>query len=261
MRLLPIIILLGISFTSLADETNKFYGHSPDYQREARLKDEIIDAILDGEAIELQANGHSFLAIDQEADGDTTKGGIIVLHGRGFHPDWPNVVQPLRTGLAANDWRTLSIQLPVLEKSAKYFDYIWMFDDAAPRIDAAIAYLKEQGVKKIILLAHSCGAHMAVHWLHEHGDKDLDAFIGIGMGATDYQQPMVESFPLAKLSIPVLDISAENDFGAVIRFAEKRKQGIQNPKSRQIIVPDTEHYFVDRGDVLLDVVNDWLSTL
>lgn len=240
------------------------FCQASDLQREQRLTNQIVDAIMDGEAITLQADGHDFLAIYMESDSDEVKGAAIILHGRGLHPNWETVVQPLRIGLPERGWHTLSLQMPVLHKEAKYYDYEPLFDEALPRIEAAISYLKEQGVEKIVLIAHSCGAHMAMHRIREMGEEGLAAYVGIGMGATDYQQPMSLPFPLAEMSIPVLDIYAEKDFPAVLRMAPERLAMIRqagNPQSAQLQVPGAEHYFVGHNDELLEAISEWLSGL
>ncbi len=235
----------------------------PDLAREKRMASEVEEAILDGEVISLNANGQPFMAIDMAAEGKT-RGGIIILHGRGFHPDWADAIQPLRTQLPARGWHTLSLQMPVLEKTAKYYDYVPLFPLAAPRIEAGIQYLKNQGVQKIVLLAHSCGAHMAMDWIRKKGDGMIDAYIGAGMGATDYQQKMAQPFPLDSMSVPVLDIYGEHEYPAVIRMADERKTAMDkagNPKSRQVVVPAADHYFTDQGDALVEHVAAWLDHL
>lgn len=257
-----IVIALTFAHTPAFSET-AVAQTQPDYEREKRMASEVEDAILDGEVVYLKANGHEFMAIDTEPEGES-KGAIIILHGRGFHPDWADAIQPLRTQLPEKGWRTLSLQMPVLEKSAKYYDYVPLFPLAAPRIEAGITYLKQQGVKNIILLAHSCGAHMAMDWIRKKGDSSISAYIGIGMGATDYQQKMAEPFPLDKMHVPVLDIYGANEYPAVIRMAPERKAAIEkagNKKSRQIIVPKANHYFTDRGDALVEQVDNWLISL
>ncbi|MFV9616921.1 MAG: DUF3530 family protein, partial [Gammaproteobacteria bacterium] len=170
-----------------------------DLNREKRMADEIVDAILDGEAVYLNANEHEFLSIYTEAD--NPKGTAIILHGRGFHPDWQDAINPLRVGLVETGWNTLSVQMPVLEKQAKYYDYLPLFAQAVPRIEAAIAYAREQmkddqGANKVVLIGHSCGAHMAMAWADTESFESVDAYVGIGMGATDYKQSMKHPFPL-----------------------------------------------------------------
>lgn len=237
---------------------------TPDLEREQRLASEIADAIIDGEPIYLKADEHEFLAIAMEAETEPLKGGVIILHGRGYHPNWPHTVYPLRIGLPQNGWHSLSIQLPVLEKQAKYNDYVPIFPAAYPRIDAAIDYFKQQGIDRIVLIAHSCGAHMANSWLAQQNAPPIAAYVGIGMGATDYKQPMQEAFPFAKLKMPVLDIYGGNEYPAVKRLAPERLRLIQqagNPKSAQQVVPDVDHYFTDAGEPLLEAVADWLDKL
>lgn len=232
-----------------------------DLEREQRLYDEIVDAIIDGDPVDLNDGKRDFLGIYTETDADTPKGAVLVLHGRGFHPDWADVVQPLRVGLTEEGWASLSLQMPVLEKQAKYYDYVPVFPEAHARIDAGLRYLREQGYERVVLIAHSCGAHMAMSWIDEAEMIDLQGYIGIGMGATDYKQKMAKPFPIDKLQIPVLDVYGEKDFPAVLRMAADRKAAQQNPASRQVAVEGAEHYFKDKGDELVEVVSDWLNGL
>jgi len=228
---------------------------------------EIVDAILDGDAVLLKTNNHEFLTIYTEAD--DAKGVVIILHGRGFHPDWQDAINPLRVGLAESGWNTLSVQMPVLEKQARYYDYVPVFPEALPRIDAAIKYARSLVNKqggKVVLIAHSCGAHMAMAWVDANVDASLkiDAYIGMGMGATDYGQPMEKPFPLDKLTVPVLDVYADGDYPAVLKMAPQRLAMIKNAgnkKSKQLIVTDSDHYYEDRGDELTQLISQWLQTL
>lgn len=250
--ILAIIVLIQLSQLAMAS----------DWQREKRIADQIVETIFDGDPIMLKTDEREFLAIYTEAD-DAEKA-VIVMHGRGFHPDWVDTVQPLRVGLVDHGWNTLSIQMPILGKEAKYYDYVPIFDEAIPRIQSAIEYLKQQGNSQIILIAHSCSVHMSMHYLNHHGDDEVDGFIGIGMGATDYKQPMAEPFPLDKLSIPILDIYGAADFPAVHRLAPRRWSRITqagNRASKQLVVDEADHYFTDRGDALLDAVAKWLGEL
>lgn len=233
-----------------------------DLAREKRMADEIIDTILDGEATMLKSGDRDFLSIYTEAD-ESNKA-VVIMHGRGFHPDWVDTVQPLRVGLVDYGWNTLSIQMPVLAKEARYYDYVPIFDEAIPRIQAAIEFLREQGNQQIVLVAHSCSVHMSMHYLNRHSDEGLQAFVGIGMGATDYKQPMAQAFPLDKLTLPVLDIYGADDFPAVHRLAPGRWQQIQqagHALSKQVVIESADHYFTDRGDELVEAVGVWLDGL
>jgi len=236
--------------------------NSADLEREKRMALEIVDSILDGEVEMLGDGDHSFLSIYTEAEQATR--GVLIIHGRGFHPDWVDTVQPLRVGLVDYGWNTLSIQMPVLGKTAKYYDYLPIFDQAIPRIEAGLAFLKSRGNTAVVILAHSCGVHMSMHYLKKFGDSGLSAYVGIGMGATDYRQPMPEPFPLDSLGVPVFDVYGADDYPAVHRLAPGRWQQIQkagNPQSRQSVVTDADHYFTDRGDALTEAIGEWLGGL
>lgn len=237
----------------------------PDLEREQRMADEIVDMLFDGEPIELEAEGESFLAIYMEAE--DPKGTVVIAHGRGFHPDWETIISPLRVGLVEAGWNTLSLQMPVLDKAAKYFDYVEIFDAAGPRIEAGISFAKQQSDGQVVLLAHSCGSHMAQRWIKNSPEAALssfDAYVGIGMGATDYQQPMVEPFQLDKMPMPVLDLYGFNDYPAVLRMAPDRQEMLEaagNPKSRQVAVPAADHYFKGQNSALVNAVSAWLAEL
>ena len=234
----------------------------PDYAREARLADQIVDMILDGDPVWLEADQREFLGIYTEADGAATA--VLILHGRGFHPDWADAVNPLRVGLVERGYTTLSLQMPVLGKDSKYNDYLPIFRFAHARIESGIRFLREQGYHRVVLLAHSCGVHMGMDWIASEGDASIDAFIGLGMGATDYGQPMRQPFPLAQMQVPVLDLYGAEEFPAVKRAAPERKAlilGAGQAQSRQRVLADANHYFTDQGDALVSAVADWLDSL
>jgi len=254
MRYFLALLMTGLSSLPL---------QASDLEREQRMADEIVDAIFDGHPIDLNDGDNDFLGIYTEAS-EEPRGAVLILHGRGFHPDWADTVNPLRVNLSESNWNTLSIQMPVLEKTAKYFDYLPVFAEAIPRIDAALAYLRDQGNEQIVLIAHSCGAHMAMDYLREKGDAALMAFVGLGMGATDYRQPMQSPFVLNQLKVPVLDLYGANDYPAVHRLAPLRAQQMTqagNPYSRQQVLHEADHYYTDRGEALSQTVSTWLNTL
>lgn len=253
--------LVAALLCSLAGSANLA---AQDREREARLAAEVVDFVMEGEPLELGANGEAFLAIYQESDGPAPKGAAVVMHGRGFHPNWPQVAQPLRTGLPARGWHTLSIQMPVLEKTAKYNDYVPIFPAAFPRIRAAVDHLRAEGAARIVLVAHSCSVHMTMAFVERFGDGDIDAYVGVGMGATDYGQPMKGPFPLAAMKVPVLDLYGGEDYPAVLRTAPERVAAIRaagHPKSRQAVVPGADHFFKGHDDDLVDAVSAWLDGL
>jgi len=235
-----------------------------DLAKEQRMREQVADYIMDGDAVFLSTDSHEFLSIYMQSETTPVKGTIIILHGRGFHPNWPKLVFPLRTGLTEHGWNTLSVQMPVLDNDASFYDYLDILPESHPRINAALEFIQQKKPAKIILLAHSCGSYMGIDWLHKNLNANLTAFIGVGMGPTDYGQPMLEPLPLQDIKIPVLDIHGDNDYPAVLRNAARRWENIQlagNKKSQQRVVEKTDHYFNDRDAELVDEITDWLDTL
>ncbi|MCP4494152.1 MAG: DUF3530 family protein [Gammaproteobacteria bacterium] len=236
--------------------------YASDWLREQRMAAEISDIIFDGEVVALPGAEREFLGIYTETE--ISSKAVLVIHGRGFHPDWADAIQPLRVGLVEYGWNTLSIQMPVLAKQARYYDYVEIFVEVMPRITTALEYLKENGNKHIAIVAHSCGVHMTMHYLKQHGDDGLVAYVGIGMGATDYKQPMREPFPLERLTVPVLDIYGVEDYPAVHRLAAERWRQIRQAGaklSQQTVIDNADHYFTDQGDALVEAVGQWLGGL
>ena len=251
-----IVLCLGLAAVSALP--------AQDLERERRLASEIVDSIMDGEAVTLHAGQTDFLSIYTESEETPVHGAAIVLHGRGFHPDWPEVVSPLRTVLPEHGWHTLSLQMPVLEKDAKYYDYVPIFPAAFPRIKAGLAFLRDQGISRIVIIAHSCSVHMTMAYIETFGDAEIDAFVGIGMGATDYGQPMEKPFPLDRMTVPVLDVFGSDDYPAVLREAPERAAAAGsagNALSSHVMVEGADHYFKDKDDELIAVVSAWLESL
>lgn len=249
------ILILNILFNTVL---------ASDLAKEQRIREQVADYVMNGDTVLLKIKTGDFLSIYMESELQPARGAIIILHGRGLHPNWPELVYPLRTGLPSYGWTTLSIQMPVLNNDASFYDYLNIMHEAHPRLNAAVTYLKEKNIKNIILLAHSCSVHAGFNWLHEHPAAGISAFIGIGMGTTDYGQPMKEPYALQDIKIPVLDIHGENDYPSVKGNAPRRLLRIQqaaNPKSQQQIIPDANHYFTDKSVLLLKQITNWLENL
>ncbi|KAA0449304.1 MAG: DUF3530 family protein [Candidatus Thioglobus sp.] len=250
----------------LRAEFNQFVGVEPDFSREKRLVSEIEDAVLDGDVEYLPLkNSKEVFSIFMESEAGKVKGGVIILHNRGQHANWADAIKPLRTGLAVKGWDTLSVQMPVLDKHAKYYDYVPIFPYSHQRIDAAIDFYQQKGIDNVVIIAHGCGVHMAMSYIDKYGDGKLKAFVGIGMGATDYRQKLINDYPLYKMKVPILDIYAQQDFHGVLQMAGHRKMLMEiggNKKSKQIVVKDAGHYYQNEAaERLVDKVSGWLNVL
>ena len=234
-----------------------------DTAKEQRWAKEIEPLIFQGRAEWLKTKGgEKFFAIYTPARGPTVYGGVILLHGMGVNPDWVDVIHPLRTGLADKGWATLSLQMPVLPNSATPKDYIPLFPDVPPRIEAGIAFLRTKRIAPIMLVGHSLGAAMGAYFLARTPHSGVRAFVGIGMsGSPAPKSPLDTAASLGKIHIPVLDLYGSRDFKAVLsgvphRAAVARAAG--NHGYEQVEVGGAGHFFRDLDGPLIIRVSGWL---
>ncbi len=260
------ITVIGIVFTicCLAAPVSLAAEITPDYAREQRLIEEAEAGLFDGEIVYIPTPDREVFALLSEPDDPELNGIVILLHGRGFHPDWPQVVGPLREGFTDLSIPTLSVQMPVLAKDAKYYEYLEIIPESFGRIEAAIDYLQSAGYSWIAIVAHSCSVHMTMAWIKQSDHQGVDAYVGIGMGATDYRQPMLEPFPFERLSVPVLDLFGSEDYPAVTKAAVDRLAAIQaagNSQSAQLVIDGADHFFEDYEDKLVAAVSKWVLSV
>ena len=256
----PIKYLLHITLLSLI-----FVGPGigSDLEKEKRWSQQITDSLLVGDAVQLDAGGTPFLGIFTEAADGSTGRAVILAHGIGIHPDWPEVINPLRSELPEHGWSTLSIQMPVLGNEAELKDYAPLFEEVAPRIRTAVKYLRDRGDKKIVLLGHSLGASMVATYLGGEGQQAVQGFISVGMSLITVDDRMNAAHALEKIRIPILDIYGSRDLEEVLnssrdRVAAARKSGTGN--YRLIEVEGADHFFVGMEDTLTRRVYGWLKT-
>jgi alpha/beta superfamily hydrolase len=220
-----------------------------DYVREERWAQEILPAIVVGDAVWLAtASRPKVLAILTEPAA-TAKGGVVVVHGLGVHPDY-GVAGALRTRLADAGFATLAVQMPVLASDAVRDDYAVALPEARERIAAAVAWLRAHGAAKIAIVAHSLGAEMANAYLARPGAIPVDAFVAVGMPVDFAARPRE----------PVLDVVAERELAPVAAAAPLR--AVHLPKDRcsqQLTIAGADHYFESRQKELAATIAAFLG--
>lgn len=236
-------------------------GFASDIEKEKRWAEQVVDSLLDGDAHYLSDGKRDFLSLVTESEDDSTLG-AVVIHGTGVHPNWVDVIQPLRVGLTENGWHTISIQMPVLANDATHDDYTPLFPNVPARIDAAVSYLKkEMGVKRVVLIAHSLGSSMTAYHLNRN-QPEVDGFVAIGMGAGGKHSDRNNIELLKSINLPMLDLSGDEDLDSVVQSNEARKTSqAHNAAYTQIIEPGADHFFDGEEEALLNHVNNWLTKL
>ena len=238
-------------------------AHASDLAKEKRWADQIVDSIISGDAIWLNDGKSKFLTIYTTAEGNSDRAAII-MHGIGAHPDWQQVVHPLRVELTNYGWNTLSIQMPILANDAKPTDYAPLFPKEVPaRINAAIKYLHENGVKHIVLVAHSMGSAMATYYLSKNS-KNIEGFVAIGLDGHPGEGVMNVSHLLKSIHIPMLDLYGSDDLKVVLDTRKERQAAAKaagNKYYSQKMIKGANHFFDGMDDELVSAVSSWLNKL
>ena len=220
-----------------------------DYAREQRWADEITPAIVVGDPVHLEASGRKFLALHTPRPG--ARAGVVVVHGMGMHPDW-GLINPLRSGLADHGYTTLSVQMPVLAADADGAQYPPLYPEAAARLQAAVAFLRSGGTKKVAIVSHSLGTRMANFFLNGNAGSSVDAWVAIGLSG-EFSRPET-------LKAPILDLFGEADFPAVLQSAEKRAGMLRTVRgSAQAQIAGADHFFNGRESELVRHVRMFLD--
>ena len=227
-----------------------------DLEKEQRWREQVEDSIMDGEAVNLVVEGREIFAIYMEAE-DSSDKGMIVVHGTGIHPNWQQVVQPIRVEMAAHGWNTLSIQMPILHNEAQYEEYVALYPEVPPRLRAAEAFLKDRGIQTLLIAAHSQGATMSSYYLSRH-PSDVKGLIAIGMGATQKDSHINSAQSLKKITIPVLDLYGDEDLPGVLDTVDARTESsAHNVQYSQQMIKGANHFFDDMDDELVSAVAGW----
>lgn len=243
------------------------FAHATYKEREARWAQQILEYLTIGKAEWLNDGQGKFLSLYTAVDGKKAKAGVILLHDEGQHPDWPDVISPLRRGLPAHGYATLSLQAPILPRGAPIGGYGRALDESSPRIRAGIKFLRSQGIKRIMLIGHGMGATMASAYLAQAKDPGITAFAGLALDAPETQSTIYKLDPrlhaptmLAKIRIPVIDLYGGLDRATIVDAAPKRaKAAAGNKHYLQIKLDYADHSFTRLDAALVERLSGWFD--
>ena len=201
---------------------------------------QVLEASSANEIVWLNHDGEKTLALFADDRTGRPRGAAIIVHTAGKHPDWPEVIAPLRQALPEYGWITLSVQMPVLPRTADLAEYAPQLDDVRGRLDSAISLLQTRGIHNIVMIAHGFGNVMAAHYLAAQANTPVRAFIGIGMSDFSFIDKRFNlNQLLTAITMPVLDIYGSRDSEAVVTAVPLRARAVQQAglsasRSRQL---------------------------
>jgi hypothetical protein len=184
------------------------------------------DRIREGEGVWLEADGERFFAIARRAARPEPRGGVLLVGGRGEHPDYPGVMSPVRRDLADHGWLTLAL--------ARASDGA---SDA--RLRAGMEWLTaqlEDDSPRIVLLGHGLGGLDLLGALDDTGTSPhalvlVDVVIPSG---EDGKQALER---LMSADFPILDIYRQGAPRSVVDTAPERRRTARRG--------DNDHYRQD----------------
>lgn len=197
------------------------------------------------EAIWLNANELPFLALYQLQRSMAPQGGAVIIHGDGRSADWPELLQEARHYLPDVGWSTLSIAVPnqvptpppnrTLEPVPDPVEVQNdLTDEMMTRINAALAFLNEQGNENVVFIGYGTGAAWATHFMATQLTAENNtgyALIIIDSQLPDNQPPVQLDQQLAALTIPVLDVWFDARSGSP--WQAKMRQAAMNRAQRE----------------------------
>lgn len=220
------------------------------------------------EIINLKVSGAHFIGLYKRAKRSETNTGeahgvVILVHGMGAHPDWPDVISPLRMRLAEFGWSTLSIQMPILSPQEPVAEYGKTLRLANSRIQAAVNYLHDWEIDPIILLGYSFGAVQAANYLATNKPDYIKAFVSVSMLAQKFIKPELDVYKfISGITVPILDIYGEEDLEDVRRGIDDRRLAANknsNTGFQQIELQRSGHHYLGIEDVLVEQIQVWLQ--
>ena len=218
-----------------------------------------------GEAVWLGRDKNRFIGLFYDAYPSHHGDAAILLHGMGAHPDWPDVISPLRDALPRRQIATLSIQLPILTSDTNVADYGWTLKPAANRIRQAIEFLRDRGFQQIILIGFNFGASTAANYLANESQPGIDGFIAISILARKFLRPKVDVVNLLQgIRVPILDIYAEMDHAVILNGIADRRLAASisgNHRFRQLEIKKAQYDYNGYEHQLVNEITEWINKL
>lgn len=210
----------------------------------------------------LKDSGRRFMTIRTENRYRTLRGAVLLLHDRGGHPDWPEVIQPLRSRLPDCGWITLSVAIPSLPEDPLTSSVRGRFKKVTERVDAALAEFKDAELDALILVGHGWGARAALYYLANNSATEINGLVMVGVSEPPYTaQEFSLGTLLGKIEVPVLDIYGERDWRSARQAGERRAHAENGDvlNYQQLALSGARHGFRGQEEALVKRIRGWMQ--
>ena len=255
---LAMMLVIGLSTSHAASKSDQY--------KEKRWESQIVDSLLVGEAIKLREHGNEFLGLYAKANSDNAKGAVILLHGQGAHPAWPDVIEPLRMELPEHGWHTLSLQMPILGNDAKETEYSPLFAEVPDRIQAGVEFLKSKGINNIVVAGHSLGATMGSYYLSMSPDQAVKTFVILSGGSRldgDEKMDSLMNFKRIR-NVHIIDVYGGEDNEGVYKQLISRtaiSQDLHKNYYHNLKIKGANHFYRGKQVELIEALDKQLASI
>ncbi len=250
------VISITIALILLLSSIGAFADAGREYQVERELER---TNSADGRLVRLNAGGRSFVALHLPPQRAPARGAVLLLHDAWGNADSPEVVRPLRQGLARAGWETLALQLPPAYSGENAAGWIARNQRVGERIDTARQWLQTRELNDPVLVAPGASAALAIPYAATLRPNDLRALVLISSRAT---LTPAHREALVKNGLPMLDLVAGHDEPAVLDAALARVQSAAATndtylESRRLA--GARPGFRNNDDALVTEIRAWLN--
>lgn len=219
----------GSSAPSTDDSGTLYVSPQPQLDRLNGLKSSLSIRRLDHQIQTLTADDIPFLTLYKASETSSTQGCVILLHADNQHPDWPDIIAPLRNALPKYSWCTFSIEVPdiiqrgqaINTKADEQGEELDNTDNEQAefelpdqstifaRIQATIEEANAQEITQLVLLGYRTGASYALTFTAQNPEATQAlALIDIDVPKQQNTDPVSE-YELAqrirRVNQPILD--------------------------------------------------------
>ncbi|MBF0265223.1 MAG: DUF3530 family protein [Gammaproteobacteria bacterium] len=202
------------------------------------------------------------------------RGTIIILHDKESHPDWKNIIRPLRTELPDTGWNTLSLQLPILDKQVASFEELDRFyKKSYERINGAIFYLNSQKARNVMVVAYGSSAMSALSYISNQSKLTslrlpvaaVSAIALISPYSVAEEKFIDQELNLFELiQIPTLDLYGADDLDIVKKYAKTRKSIARRSGNRRYMqqkIANADHFYMGQAETVVKRIHSFFLSV
>jgi pimeloyl-ACP methyl ester carboxylesterase len=171
----------------------------------------------------LTAREGEFYAIERREQRGTPRGGAVLIHDIGDHPDLPPLLSALREELAIHGWHSITPQLPLTYDPLPAIPPDEWIDAAIVRLQAALNHLASRNIFNVAIIGHGSGGYLALRMVANQPQAAVRGLVVVNLAVNPsaINETAVPAL-LAQIPLPILDIYGDRASALVTETASSR---------------------------------------